>query len=397
MIRARSFLVSVISAVALIACSDDSATDTVAEENQSTATVRVAPVERGAIQSWVFGEGTARAVSREFLSFESAGRIAYVDQSLKEGDVVEQGQLIAYQEKNQLLDGHDLDPQALSHVAVRDAQANLELAQQTYDRFSLLLEQRSASQQEYDEAEAQLERARVSYENALLTAEESRIVSPINGVVARLNIEQGYYFTPQQVQSTSEAGALNTVPVVIIDPSRYEITVQLPTFAHSSLAVGNPVLIQSGETAGRAASSPPQANSERLPAAYATQGVIYAISPSIDPSTRTFAVKIRTTEGEENLQDGEFVTAWLGGLRAEDTLTLPLNAVRYDNGSPFVFAFDPSTSTVSRADVSLGLQGTERQQVLSGLDAGMQVVTEGRSGLSDGDRVRLASAAAGGT
>ncbi|KXS54020.1 efflux RND transporter permease subunit [Marinobacter persicus] len=54
----------------------------------------------GSLQTWLFAEGTARAIEREFLSFESAGRIAYVDAELKEGDSIRQGQTIAYQQQD---------------------------------------------------------------------------------------------------------------------------------------------------------------------------------------------------------------------------------------------------------------------------------------------------------
>lgn len=360
-------------------CTAKSDTAAKSQTPQATASVRIAAIEQGEVQRWIFGEGTARAVRREFLSFESPGRIAYVNPSLKEGDRVRKGQLIAYQAKN--VPAGD-QPSGLSHAAVREAQANLELTQKTFDRFARLLELGSASQQEYDEAQAQLKRARVQYQNATLAAAESRIVAPIDGVVARLNIEQGYYFSPQQVQTANEGAALSTVPVVIVDPAQYEVRVNLPSYAFGRVATGADVLMaQTGSTGSTREGGPP-------PAA-AIRGRIYAVSPSIDPETRTFSVRIRTVQGAGQIQDGEFMTAWIAGPTADDAAIVPINALRYENSKPFVFRLDQASNKVAKVPIRTGLEGLGGFEVLAGLKPGDLVVTDGRSRLADGDVVRL--------
>ncbi|WP_084396590.1 efflux RND transporter periplasmic adaptor subunit [Henriciella aquimarina] len=369
-----------------VACGDGEPATEAPPSPEPVASVQTAQVARRDVVTWIFSEGTARAIEREFLSFESAGRIAYVDQTLKEGDLVEAGQLIAYQEKNR----PDEDG-TIMHAAVREARADLELAQRTFSRFSALLEQRSASQQEYDEAKAKLEQAQVKYRNALITASESRIVSPINGILARLNIEQGYYFTPQQVQSSSEAGALHTVPVVIINPSAFEVTISLPSYRDQEIAVGGRVLFERNigqEITGRA-----NVRDTDMPSHEAGDGdvlgTVYAISPSVDPETRTFRAKLRTDEGPQTLQDGEFITAWIEGPSAQDALTVPIEAIRYTDNTPFVFLLSGQTNTVEKTPIRMGLRGRHYIQVLDGVSDGDTVVTKGRSRLSSGDLVRV--------
>ncbi|MEQ8747710.1 efflux RND transporter periplasmic adaptor subunit [Pyruvatibacter sp.] len=349
------------------------------------ASVRIAEIQLGDIRPWIFGEGTARAVDREFLSFESAGRIAYVDPNLKEGDVVNKGQLIAYQEKN--LRGKDTTatPDNISHAAVREAKAALDLAQKTFDRFKILLQKRSASQQEFDEAKAELEQAQVQYQNAVIVADESRIVSPIDGVVARLNIEQGFYFSPQQVNSTSEGAALNTVPVVIINPGTFEVRISLPSYTFEQVRVGAATIVEQSGYGGRPDDTERSAPLNERQAA----GTVYAVSPSIDPETRTYAARVRTEQGAEIMQDGEFVTVWIAGVPAENVVAVPIDALRYKDGQPFVFIWDDKTSTVAKRLIRTGLSGGEFVQVLAGLSVGDRVVTEGRSVLADGDRVEV--------
>ena len=225
---------------------------------------------------------------------------------------------------------------AVAQANQREAAANLELARETFERYRQLLELNSASEQEYDEAEARLAQARAAkakadaqlasvrstvnaaraqVDEAQVSVSESRIVSPINGVIARLNIEQGRYFSPQTLQTGSESGALSTVPVVIINPSFFEITVQLPAFERDAVEVGSEVLIDAGgateATGQEAPTSPVSAPAAHLDSPSAISpcaDALTAISPSLDPERRAFQVTIRSNSGSVRLQDGEFVT-----------------------------------------------------------------------------------------
>ena len=62
-----------------------------AAQQEPATSVRAVRVVREGVQPWIYGQGTARAVRREFLTFPSAGRIAYVDPTLKVGDTVTKG------------------------------------------------------------------------------------------------------------------------------------------------------------------------------------------------------------------------------------------------------------------------------------------------------------------
>ncbi|MEQ3622815.1 MAG: efflux RND transporter periplasmic adaptor subunit [Marinobacter sp.] len=420
MIRLQTLIMTALLITTLAAC-DSSTTAEPKAPAKAAVSVRTAEITSGPIQAWVFAEGTARAIEREFLSFESAGRIAYVDPELKEGDPISEGQVIAYQQQ----DRPEADlanarasvveaqgQKAIAEASLEEAEANLEVASNTYQRFQALMDQQSASQQELEDARAKLEQARAAKTRAQrqltaassqieaaraqadlarVTAAESRIVSPIDGVLARLNIEQGYYFSPQQIQSNSEAGALNTVPVVIIDPSAFEITVKLPSYAHRQVTIGADVLLQPGvgqDVAGRPDSQGTETPS-RAPMDFPVRGEVYAISPSVDPDTRIFAVKLRTTEGADRLQDGEFLTAWIAGPRIEDDPIIPMGVTRFENDQAYVFRLDPAKNEVSRVNIKLGLRGRNHQQVLKGLAVGDQIVVEGHARLSDGDSVRI--------
>ncbi|WP_239807241.1 efflux RND transporter periplasmic adaptor subunit [Croceicoccus hydrothermalis] len=393
------------------------------------ASVRIARASDETIQSYIYAQGTARATRREFLSFQQAGRVTYIAPGLDAGSPVRRGQLIARIEPARAqseaaqaeatLAGARTELTA-SQASLNEAQAQLELARATFERYRVLLAQDSASQQEYDEAEAQLAQARAAVQQARaqvaanraqigsaraqrnaadVTVSETRIVSPISGTLARLNIERGRYFSPEYVQAGDESSALSTVPALVIDASQYEITVDIPSFSASGVTVGDDVLIRSNEgmTNAQPGSKSPRApaNTPPLPdQEFVVRGRVTAISPSLDPLTRTFQAKIRTVSGAGELRDGEFVSLWISGAEAQEALAIPLGAIRFQNNRPFAFVYDPKKGTVVRRDIEVGRSGTDVRAVLSGIRKGEWVVYSGNGRLSGGDRVRILSRSA---
>ncbi|MBU4611092.1 efflux RND transporter periplasmic adaptor subunit [Achromobacter sp. GG226] len=218
--------------------------------------------------------------------------------------------------------------------------------------------------------------------------DDSRLVSPIDGVLARLNIEQGRYFSPQAVDSSSEQGALRTVPALVIDPSRFEIRADLPSYAFQD--------IQAGARA-QVGGQPPRDGDAMDPETMkdVIAGTVHAVSPSLDPETRTFEVIVHTTSEAPRLQDGAFVALWIARPAQAAVLTVPLDAVRHRNDQSFVFVVDTERGVVAERRVMLGQQAGDRRAVLSGLEPGDAVVTDGRARLTDGQRVRVITSGEG--
>ncbi len=322
------------------------ASATTGESDSLAKAVIKATADRAAARRnapWIYTEGIARAIRREYLTFLSPGRVAYVDPALREGVRVQAGQRLAYQEQSRTTaeiaasDARVVDAQtqlAVARASEGEAMANLRLATKTYERFKTLIEQQSASQQEFDQAKAQLESAHAaavktsrqitSMESQIAVAaaqraqadvvkKDSELVSPIAGVIARFNIEQGYYFSPQLVQTGSEQAALETVPVVIIDTSQFEISLKIRSELFDDLTVGAQALLDIVDEDATLEERLPNeiAGPQRPASAFPVEGTIYSISPSFDTETRTFNVKVRTTRGAEKLRDGENVALWV--------------------------------------------------------------------------------------
>ena len=298
--------------------------------------------------AWVYNEGIARTVRREFLTFESAGRVAFVDPALKEGDRVSKGQVIAYQDQRRAgATVATADAQmararaalAVQQATVVEAVANFELARKTFERFSVLLQQDSASRQEFDEARAQLASARATAQRAArqrdaaradiavaqaarssaqVAKDESVLRAPIDGVIARLNIERGDFYTPDVLQSQTEQEVLASIPVILLDPSAFEIEVNVPQNLLDALAVGAPVLLDLVDLDATLEERTPdeEAGPPRAAKDYPVAGVIYSVSPVLDSDRQNFLIKVRTTRGADRLRDGSTVSMWIRKVKS---------------------------------------------------------------------------------
>ncbi|BDS05658.1 RND efflux membrane fusion protein [Oceaniferula spumae] len=383
-------------------------------EKKSTAiTVEVVPASRGNVQTWTFGEGTARATRREYLNFENAGRITYIKPDLREGSEVKEGEVLVRQDQRRPSAEVDSSKASVAEAKTRSqvaaaelnqAETEQKLAKTTFQRFKTLLEKKSASRQEYDEAKAKADNAASSVaraksqveaaasqvfaaeaklKQAEVGLETTELRAPISGVIARLNVVEGFYMMPNLVRTDSEESFLQTVPILIIDRESLEITVDIPPALRGTVAPKQLVFIQPG--GGGGGDGP-----DKAPDQFPARGEVYSVTPSVSPGKRTIQVKIRTTAGAEKLQDGTFCTVWIATDKSENVVIAPIDAFVYRDNKPHVFVVEGDQAKM-RA-VELGLRGLDGQEITSGVKQGELLVTTGRYQLSDGAPVKTLKA-----
>lgn len=396
--------------VALAFFSAPRSTDvTVSETPRDVVSVRLTEVQEGAVTQWLFAEGVAQAVRKDFLQFERPGRVAYIatdaqGRPLREGSRVNGpaqgerfGQLIAQlDDRESAAQVAQTDAQvAAAGRRVESARAALEQARQEFERQSRLAErgltpqaERERAEAAFLSAEAQLREAEAEVRALSAQADEAKIglertslFAPYDGVISLMNIREGDYATgvaPNTEGSALEAGAA----VVVIDDSLFEITLHLPP--HEAL------LVREGQTAyvgltGEAVASTIRNEQGGSPA---LRGEVWSVSPSISLQRRAVVVKVRVEGAEGILRDGAFVSVWIAAAQASDTNLIPYSALIPRAAETFVFVYDPETGLVGRREIEPGLLGLDHVQVLSGLAAGELVVAEGHHRLTDGARAR---------
>lgn len=369
------------------------------EQVREGVPVYTVTAERSGISAFVYGEGTSRAVRREFLTFESNGKVAFIRKNsdgstLKEGDSVKgpsgkkTGSLLAYLDQRS-----GKSTMTSARASLTQSQASLDVAKKSYQRSKTLLAKGLIPRGDFDQAEAQYKQAQsairsaqAQVDQAAVGLDQSALHAPFDGIVAYMNIREGQYYSVNQFNSQSEESALQSAAIVVIDPSEYEITLDLPIFDGGQVKVGQRAWLLNGETI-----SAIQKQGEDLETLLdkLIPATVYAVSPSINPKDRSIRVKVRTVKPTDVLNDGAFVTVWIETARKDDALVVPFNALIHRGDNNFAFVVDDATGKVTRKAIKPGLFGIQGVEVISGINDGEHVVTRGRTRLANDMQVRI--------
>lgn len=225
----------------------------------------------------------------------------------------------------------------------------------------LALAQAGPTKEEIAVGMAAIEQARAEVARAEWELTRTEIVAPYDGVVTERFVDEGDSVTAMPRVEILEMMDLSVLTAELAVPERYINRVQ----------VGQPaqVLVK-----GSVEPHP---------------GVVLLVNDKVDPASRTFRIRAGISNDQRRLKVGQFARVTLQIDRAEDTLTVPAEAVVYTGGQANVFVYDDGS--VRRLPVQLGLSNERRAEVLAGLEGGERVVIDDPSVLSDGMAVDLRS------
>lgn len=266
------------------------------------------------------------------------------------------------------------------------AKEQLEAAQSLYDSRVSLYKQGAASQKDVQDAQIALSQATSQYALAQqqynlksaagqLTAAKGRlataqaqldystIVSPIAGVVTDRPFFAG---------ETPPAGA---AILTVMDSSK--------VVARAYLTVAQAARLHVGDTASLVPEN----------AGHEIEGKVTVISPALDPNSTTVQVWVEAANPGGRLKPGSTVGVKIVASTVKDALVVPAEAIlTASDGSTSVMVI-ASDQVAHRTTVKTGIRQDGEVQVLSGVKAGDQVVTQGAYGLSDGAKVTIATPA----
>lgn len=286
-----------------------------------------------------------------------------------EGDRVEQGQVLA------TLDVEE--DTATDDTARQQARITLEEAKRVYENNQILFEAGAISESDYLQSKSAYESAQVAANapSPQTSREDSRITSPIAGIVTRVNINVGRY----------ASDTVDREPMFVVeDLDHLQMKVSASEYDIGSIRVGQSVEI-SAEVLGK----------QTVP------GVVSYISPTGESkgdgtTAMVIPVLIDVDKGESNLIAGVTARAEILVEEKQNVLTVPLDAILEDpsTGELSVFVVQ-ADSTLRQVQVETGLEGDFNIEIVSGeLKEGDQVVLGATFDLTDGMTV-LADAAAG--
>ena len=301
-----------------------------------------------------------RAQVEARLGFRVAGKILARPAQL--GQRVQAGQLLA-----------QLDPQDYQLAAdaaraqVAAALTQRDLAAADFKRFAALKDQNFISGAELERretalkaAQAQLDQAEAQLRAQGNQAAYARLLAPVAGVVTSVEADPG------QVVS---AGA--TVVRLAQDGPR-DVVFSVPEDRLAGVRAGTQVTVRAWSDNRTVA------------------GRIREVAASADPVTRTYQVKVGLP-ADASLPLGATVSVTMppAATASVPVIKLPLSALRQEGQATSVWVFDPASLTVRPQPVQVGPADGNDVLILSGLAAGMQVVSTGVHVLSPGQKVSL--------
>ncbi len=277
----------------------------------------------------------------------------------------------------------DSDKESLEAL-IKTADQELRVARDERERLIDLFERQLAAKKEYDFANLAYQQARrvgQAYQRELATIAPRREESlaalrafEAEASLARLNMERCAIKAPFDGHIDSlfvDVGdhvAPGVVVLTVVDSSRVEIPVQLPTSVYG--------LLDTGATC--------QLTVESLPG-MAWSGAIARVAPVADTQTRTFAAYVVVENGRQPrpLVPGAFVRAKVLGPTLSDRLLVPRSALRDGH----VFVADGGIVQVRRVTVE---QLIEDRALLSGeLRPGDAVILSHLDKITAGSPVRV--------
>lgn len=270
---------------------------------------------------------------------QTAGRIVSIRAEV--GDKVRKGQLLA-----------TMDDVNLAKTRMQYVNDSTELG-----RLTELYKIGAISQADYDMAKLALNVTKKTYENL---AENTYLRSPIDGVVTARNYDKGDMYSMAQ-------------PIFVvqqIQPVKMLINVSESLFSqvHEGMDFDVDVDSYPGET---------------------FQGKVNLLYPTVNAATHTFPVEVVCQNADQRLRPGMFarVTATFG---TNHHVVIPDVAVvkQMGSGEHFVYVLQPD-NTVKYTLVELGKRMGNRYEIVSGINEGDRIVTEGQVRLKDGVSVTV--------
>jgi RND family efflux transporter MFP subunit len=278
------------------------------------------------------------------------------------GDSVKKGQLVA------LVRPSDLPDQlAAARSALAQAEAAAALARANLDRAQRLAPEGVVSQQELQQAttalapaEANLAAAKSQVAGIAVRLGETRIDSPLDGVVVQRRLDPGALVGPT-------AGTGSILTVARIDLIRVFVPVNERHV--QSIKVGQEGHVVLDAMPGKD-----------------YRGQVVRVTPAIDPLTRTVDAEIQIPNSSMELKPGMYGRGAIVVRVHKGSLVVPAGAVQISNDRHFVFVLNGDR--VKRVEVQVGVDGGDWLEVTSGLNPDAEIVTAGSDTLSDNALVR---------
>lgn len=273
---------------------------------------------------------------------QSAGTITGI--YVKPGQHVSRGQLLV-----------QLDNSVLKQQ-IAQSEAQLSLTNVLYQRQKNLWDQKIGTEVQYLQAKTNVESGQKQLAALRQQADMYTIKSPINGTIDQMDLKLG------QAASPGQTG------IRIVNADNLKVKADVPESNGSNINQGDKVKVLFPDT------------NDSL-----VTNLTFA-AKVIDPTSRSFAVEVKLPS-HKSLRPNMTAVLLIASYVKNNAIIIPVKSIQKSEEGDYVFI--NNNGIAKRVNIKVGATYGGQSEILSGLKAGDQLITDGASDIEDGDKVKV--------
>lgn len=304
--------------------------------------VKVTELQNDTFEHFIEVTGNVEALDDVQVSPETTGIIKEV--LVKEGQSVKRGEVLAKLNT-------DILERSMDELMVQ-----LDLANLNFERQDNLWKQNIGSEMQFLQSKNTKEGLEKRVESLKTQIEMGKIKSPVSGVVDVVYQKKGHIGNPQMPLAK------------VINISKMKVYADISEFYLTKIKKGDVVNLFF-----------PALNRE-------IQSPINQIGNSIDPNNRTFRVRINLNNPDKMIKPNLVSIIKLRDYLNTEAISIPVLYIKEDLKGSYTYIVDKQNgkNVAKKVYVKTGVTNNNIIEVVEGLTAGMQIVSEGYNQIIDG-------------
>lgn len=313
--------------------------DTAAGKTEKAKLISVLPVSTEDFSHYIDLQGKVDADDISYIAPPNGQGGVVTNIYIKEGQFVKKGQLVL-----------KMDDKVLRQQ-IKISETQLSLAKELYNRTKNLWDQNIGTEVQLLQAKTQVD----ALEKQIATANEQiklyTVYSPVSGIADLVNVRVGELFV----------GANATgFQIRIVNNSTLKAVVEVPENYMTRVRVGSPVIV-----------TVPDLNKT-------FNSSVKLSSQIINPNSRTFTIEANIPGG--TVRPNSVAAVRIKDYDAPNAIVIPVNLVQTDDKGKYVYVVEKDSkgrSVAVKKPVVVGESYGDKIEIKSGLQAGMQLISEG--------------------
>jgi len=313
--------------------------------NEDAVPVEVMSVKEGEISSYLLLSSNLETEKMADVYSRVQGLVEKL--FVEEGETVQKGQVLMALEANEYT------------LAEQRARVSYLKQKNTFERAKTMHEKKLLSKEEFEQAKFNAESEEITWKEAKLNLDYTRLTAPISGIVGERLCRPG-----DRIQPTDKLfSIINTEEMITV--------VHIPEKEIERVVKDQEAFISSNHLKDQQ-----------------FQGWVKRVSPAVDPQSGTFKVTVGVKNTDNKLRPGMFVNVHIITDTHKNAVLIPKTAIVYENENMNVFVVRDSLAY--KIKLNAGFQDHSFVEALSEIQAGEKVIVVGQAGLKDQTKVKIA-------